>query len=406
MEQLYHSCCGIDVHKQKIVACLMKGDMKEIRTFGADTCDLRDMTNWLLSNNCEMVAMESTASYWKPLYNIFELSGLPAIVVNPCHMKNIPGRKTDVKDSEWIANLLRHGLLESSFIPEREQRELREVTRYRNSLVEERARELNRLQKMLEGANIKLGNVVSEILGVSSRNFLDLALRDDEPTVESIQAASRGTLKNDPERILRAIKGIPSKIQRELIRRVLDHIDDMTKRIEEMDDMLKSYIKDYEDTIKLIDDIPGIGRTTAEVIVAEIGRDMSRFPTAAHLCSWAGLSPGNNESAGKRKSGRINQGNRLLKKMLNQCANSIVHAKNNYFAAQFNHLVPRLGVKKAIVAVSHSILIAIYHVLSSGNPFNDLGYDYYNKINKEQKVKNYLKKLASLGVNATILSST
>lgn len=235
MEVVYQRCCGIDVHKKMIVACFRDGRKKEIREFGTLTSELRELTSWLLDSGCEMIAMESTASYWKPLYNLFELSGLPAMVVNAHHMKSLPGRKTDMKDAEWIADLLQHGLLKASFIPDREQRELREVSRYRKSLVEERSRELNRLQKMLEGANIKLGSKLTHINGKSGRRYLDLLLSGEEISLEAVDDIRNHQMHSSAEEILSSLDGIISPLQRKLIRSVLDHIDDMTKRIKDID---------------------------------------------------------------------------------------------------------------------------------------------------------------------------
>jgi transposase len=341
--------------------------------------------------------MESTGSYWKPLYNVFELEGMPAMVVNAQHMKTIPGRKTDVKDAEWIADMLRHGLLKPSFIPDKDQRDFRELTRYRNSRIEERAREINRLQKMLEGANIKLGNHVSDITGKSAIELIKLAVENVELNLEQVDKARHYHCKSSAEQFMDALTGVISPLQRELFVEVIRIIDEQTQQIERIEAMIQKHTSDaYDEAAKAIDELPGIGRISAEQIVAEIGVDMSRFPTAAHLCSWAGLSPGNNESAGKRKSARTNKGNKTLKKTLIQCANASVNKKDSFFFAQYQRLVVHKGRKKAIVAVAHSMLISIYHVLS-GNEFRDLGVDYYSQFNKDLKIKSYLKRLEKLG---------
>ncbi len=397
MEVVYEKCCGIDVHKKMIVACFRDGRSKELREFGTLTHELRALTEWLLENKCEMIAMESTASYWKPLYNLFELSGLPAMVVNAQHMKALPGRKTDMKDAEWIADLLQHGLLKASFIPDREQRELREVSRYRKSLVEERSRELNRLQKMLEGANIKLGDKLTHINGKSSRAFLELLISEKELSLEAIDDIRSKGLRSSSEDILKSLDGIVSPLQKQLIRSVLDHIDDMTARIKDVDRIIKDYTKDYEDAIKKLQEIPGVGKVGAETIISEIGKDMSRFPSASHLCSWAGVAPGNNESAGKRRSGRTTKGNPTLKTTLIQCAHATAKHRDTFFYAQYQRLKIRRGSKIAIMAVAHSMLTAIYHMLKNNIPYRDLGADYYNKFNREKKINSYLKKLSDLG---------
>lgn len=401
MEVVYQRCCGIDVHKKMIVACFRDGRKKEIREFGTLTGELRELTEWLLENGCEMVAMESTASYWKPLYNLFELSGLPAMVVNAQHMKTLPGRKTDVKDAEWIADLLQHGLLKASFIPDREQRELREVSRYRKSLVEERSRELNRLQKMLEGANIKLSSKLTNINGKGGRKFLDLLLSGEDISLESVDDIRNDNMHSSAEEILNSLDGIVSELQKKLLRSVLDHIDDMTRRIKDVDKIIKDYIKDYEDAINAVDEIPGVGKIGAQTILAEIGKDMSRFPTAAHLCKWAGVAPGNNQSAGKSRSGRTTKGNIALKTTLIQCAHGASKHKGTFFYAQFQRIKIRRNSKIAAMAVAHSILIAIYHMLKYNQPYCDLGADFYNKFNREKKINSYLKKLSELGVDIT-----
>jgi len=374
---VYERCCGIDVHKNLIVACFMNGRKREIRSFGATTKELRELTEWLQESECQMAAMESTGSYWKPLYNILELSGLDAIVVNAAHMKALPGRKTDVKDAEWIADLLRHGLLRASYIPDRHQRELREIARYRKSLTEERSRELNRLQKMLEGANIKLSSVVSDINCKSSRRLLNEIVEGEDLNEEKVKDLIYVKMHKKIDQIMPAIDGIISPLQRRLFESVISHIDDMTKRINEMSNIIGDYLKGYEDAIAQIVELPGIGRLSAEMIIAEIGVDMTRFPTAAHLCSWAGLCPGNNESAGKRTSGRTPKGNKKLKVTLVQCATVAKGMKKSFFSAQYQRLVVRRGKNRATVAVTHSMLIAIYHILKTGEPFRDLGADYF-----------------------------
>ena len=398
MEIVYECCCGIDVHKKMIVACLKRKNKKqELRQFGTNTEELREMSSWLLEAGCQMIAMESTGSYWKPLYNIFELKGLNAIVVNASHMKALPGRKTDIKDAEWIADLLRHGLLKASYVPDREQRELREITRYRKSLIEERSRELNRLQKMLEGANIKLSGVVKHINGVSSRNLLDEIITGKKLKEDEVKELIFGTMHRKLDQIMPAIDGIISPLQQRLFANILNHIDDMTQRIEDMDKMIKDYLEEYEKAITAIDEIPGIGRISAEAIIAEIGKDMDRFPTAAHICSWAGVSPGNNESAGKRKYGKTTKGNKALKTVLVQCAKSAKNVKASFFSAQYQRIAIRRGKNRAALAVAHSMLIAIYHILKTGTPFKDLGSEYYSQFNREKKINSYLKKLHSLG---------
>lgn len=409
MKILYERCCGIDVHKRIVVACLKCGKKQEIREFGTTTGELRALTKWLLDKNCQMIAMESTGSYWKPLYNLFELSTLDTMVVNARDMRNVPGRKTDVKDAEWIADLLQHGLLRASYIPPREQRELRELSRYRKSLIEERAREINRLQKMLEGGNIKLASVVSDINGRSARNLLMYLLQHNKGlTKDKISGMLHGRLRHKIEAIMKALDGFLTPLQKQLMLKVVDHIDDMTKRIGEMDDLMNQYLMEYQEAIHALDEMPGIGRQSAETILAEIGLDMNRFPTEKHLSNWAGLAPGNNESAGKRRYGRTTKGNITLKTTLVQCAKSAVKKTDSFLAAQYQRLVVRRGANRATVAVAHTMLIAIYHMLKEHVPFLDLGAAYYNQFNAQSKINHYLKKLKQLGWapnNATTLTA-
>jgi len=398
MEVVYRCCCGIDVHKKMIVACLIKGGKRELREFGTTTGEIRDLADWLDKSGCEMIAMESTGVYWKPLYNMFEITGLEAIIVNAAHMKALPGRKTDIKDAEWIADLLRHGLLKASYIVDREKRELREASRYRKSLIEERSRELNRLQKILEGANIKLASVVGDINGKSARNLIGKIIADKVPDdADEVAELLYGKTRQKLDEIMLAIDGIVTPMQRRMLANVVDHIDDMTRRIDNMDTLIEEYTKQYERAINLLEEIPGIARRSAEVILAEIGIDMSRFPTHSHLCSWAGVCPGNRQSAGKRGSGKSNKGNRTLKTTLVQCARSACRGKDSYFSAQYHRIAAHRGDKRAVLAVAHSMLIAIYHMLSDGTVYKDLGADYYDNFNRDHKIRGYLKRLKSLG---------
>ena len=409
MDKVYDKCCGIDVHKKLIVACLKKGNSHEIREFGATTRELLSLADWLRENGCQIAAMESTASYWKPLYNILESSGLEAIVVNARHMKAVPGRKTDVKDAEWIADLLQHGLLKASYIPDKDQRELRELVSYRKSLVGERTRELNRLQKMLEGANIKLSGTVAKIDGKSARNIL-------ECLVEGIEIDSRKYdemyeknlishgLKASKEQILDDLQGVMSPLQKRMMKELLSHLDELNTHIRNLDDEIDNFMKPKEkQASQMIQDLPGIGNTSAQAIISVIGYDMDRFPTDAHISSWSGLCPGDNQSANKRKSGKTRKGNSLLRTTLITCAHAAVKKKDSYFSAQFKRISVHRGKKRAYVAVAHSMLIAIYHILKDGTEFRDLGAGYYNQFNKERKINSYLKKLKALGWEAPVV---
>ena len=341
MKKVYDKCCGVDVHKKVIVACFLNGKGKELRTFGTTTRELLGMADWLTAGGCEMVAMESTASYWKPLYNVLESSGLNAMVVNAHHMKAVPGRKTDVKDAEWIADLLQHGLLQASYIPSKDQRELRELVRYRKSLVEDRTRELNRLQKMLEGANIKLSGTVSNINGMSARNLLDFIIGGGTLTAEKYDELFMAgkispMLKAPKQQIIDDLNGMLTVIQRRMLRELISHLDELNQHIRNLDDDIDGTMKpDEKEAAKAIQEIPGIGETSSQVIISVIGTNMERFPSGKHIASWAGLCPGNNESAGKRKSGRTRKGNAMLRTTLVNCAHAAVRRKDSFFAAQF-----------------------------------------------------------------------
>jgi transposase len=398
MESIYKICCGIDVHKKKLVACLKKGKKQEIREFGAETKDIKGIVKWLKEEKCEMVAMESTASYWKPLVNIFEIEELEYIVINSKDYKNVPGRKTDAADSEWLVDLLKHGLLRASYIPTREQRELREATRYRKSITEERARALNRLQKMLEGANIKITSILSDVTGVTCRNLIEYVLEHDEDI--DLKKANDLVITNinaKLESVVTAMDGIITPFQKIMMKEVLKHIDELTIRIFEMDKLIDTYMIKYEKNKKKIEKLPGIGKRSAEIILAEIGQDMNRFPTEGHISSWSGLSPGNNESAGKRKNGKTRKGNKILKSTLAQCAKSAVKNKSTFFYAQYQRIAIKRGKNRATIAVAHSMLVAIYHMIKEDIEYKDLGSNFYHQFNTEKKINSYLKKLKELG---------
>ena len=397
VELHYERCCGLDVHKDLIVACFRDGSKSTVREFGATSKELRRMAEWLESVNCDMAVMESTGSYWKPVYNILELLGVAVMVSNARDVKNLPGRKTDVKDAEWMARLLAQGLLRPSYTPDRAQRELREVTRYRKSLTEERAREINRLGKMLEGANIKLSSVVDDVTGKSSRKLLEAALAGESLTEITIEGMVNRKMRGKSALLVDAMDGVLSNTQRLLIKAVLDHIDDMTRRISDLDDIIRDEMEKYDEAIKRLVKIPGIGVSSAQTILAEIGLDMNQFPTAGHLAVWAGVCPGNNVSAGKSKSGKTRKGNQTLRTTLVQKAQSATLTKNTFFRAQYDRLLVRRGKNRAKMAVAHSIIIAIWHMLKHGTQYNELGGGYYNSFNPEKKINMHLKKLAELG---------
>ena len=405
MQVIYERCCGMDIHKKTITACMITPEGKEIRTFGTMTNEIQALVNWLKEHQCDTVAMESTGVYWKPIYNLLELSEIEAMVVNAQHIKAVPGRKTDVKDAEWIADLLRHGLLKGSYIPSREQRELRELARYRKSLIEERTREVNRLQKVLEGCNIKLSSVVSDIMGVSSRSMIEAIINGiNDP--ELISERGTGRLKSSRETLEQALKGLVGPHQRKMLAVQLKHIDFLDAEIKGLDREVDRRLRPFEEDLELLETIPGVGRRSAECILAEIGTDMNRFPSDAHLASWAGMSPGNNESAGKRKSGKTRKGNKKLRSTLVQCAHAAARSKETYLASQYRRIAARRGGNRAAVAVGHSILIIAYHILKKHQPYYDLGANYFDERKSQSVLKNAVKRIESLGYSVIVEEKT
>ena len=372
---VYPRCCGLDVHKRQVQACVLlstsTGEVaQEQRSFGTTTEELLALLDWLREVGCTHVAMEATGSYWKPIYNL--LDGQVAIlVVNAAHIKQVPGRKTDVRDAAWIAGLLRHGLLQPSFIPDRPQRELRDLTRYRMSLINERSTEANRLQKVLEDANLKPASIASNMLGKSGREMLDRIVAGETDAVRLAQCA-RGRMKAKIPQLEAALAGTVTEHHRWLLGQQLSHIDDLDARIAALSERIGQLLAPFVAELDLLDTIPGVGRNTAEVIVAEVGTDMSQFPDADHLASWAGMAPGNQVSAGKRKSGKTRKGSRWLRTSLVVAAQSVGRSKGTTLSARYRAIAARRGTKRAAVAVGHSILRAVYHILSEHQPYDDL----------------------------------
>jgi len=402
MEVLYERCGALDVHKKVVVACVATPEGKETKTFGTMTNDLLELADYLVSKGCTHVAMESTGVYWKPIYNILEGLGMEILVVNARDIKAVPGRKTDVKDAEWICDLLRHGLLRGSFIPDRPQRELREVVRYRKDLIRERAREVNRIQKVLEGANIKkLGDVATNVMGKSGQAMLE-ALVAGETDPESLAQLARGRLKKKAGQLTKAMEGLIGPHQRMMLAAQIEHIRFLDGQIKKLDREIEERMRPFEKAVEALDGIPGVGRQTAEEVLAETGDDMSRFPSAAHLASWAGLCPGNNESAGKRKSGCTRPGNPHLRTTLVEAARSAAHTKNTYLSAQYHRIAARRGGKRAAVAVAHTILVIIYHMLEEGTAYQDLGRDYFDRLNHDAVARRAIKRLEALGYKVTL----
>jgi transposase len=408
MDVVSARCCGIDIHKQTAVACVIASDVKgpprkEIRTFGTMTDDLLALADWLAAEGVTHVAMESTGVYWKAPYNVLE-GQFEVLLVNAQHIKAVPGRKTDVKDAEWIADLLRHGLLTASFVPDRPQRELRELTRYRTALVRERAAEVNRLQKTLEGANIKLGDVASDILGQSARHMLD-GLVGGQTDTSTLAQFARGRLREKIPQLERALAGRFAAHQRFLLAEQLAHIDYLDELIERVSTEVAQRLAPFDATIARLDAIPGIARRTAEIVLAEIGPEVRRFPSAGHLASWAGMCPGHHESAGKQTSGKTTKGSPWLRAALIEAATAAAKTKQTYLAAQYHRIARRRGAKKAAVAVGHSILVIIWHLLHHECAYVDLGSTYFDERDHRLVQRRLVHRLEQLGYAVTLTRS-
>jgi transposase len=405
MDVVHSYCAGLDVHKKTVVAAIIVPGKKETRTFETMTADLLALSDWLMTVGVTHVAMESTGEYWKPVFNILENNFEEVLLVNAHHIKSVPGRKTDVKDADWIADLLRHGLLKASFIPPVGQRELRELTRYRSTFVQEKATLVNRIQKVLESANIKLASVASNVVGVSGRAML-AALIEGQSSPSEMAELSKGRLREKREQLVKALEGQVKAHHRFVLTELLCQVDSLDETIARFDEQIEDYCRPFEEVVELLDTIPGVARQTAEIIVSEIGVDMSRFESAHHLAAWAGLAPGNHESAGKRLSGKKRRGNKALGVALNQAAHAAAHMKNTYLSAQYHRLAGRRGQKKAIVAVAHSILVISYHIIKRKEPYRELGGDYFDKRRPEVTAKRLMKRLEQLGFNVALEPAT
>jgi transposase len=409
MRVMFSVCCGLDVHKQTLTACLLRfgasGEpIQEMRTFLTTTAALLELADWLVQANCRHVAMESTGVYWKPVFNILEGVCEQVLLVNAQHVRNVPGRKTDVKDAQWIAELLAHGLLKNSFIPPSEIRDLRDLTRYRSKLVKQRADEANRIQKLLECGNIKLASVASDVLGASGWAMLE-ALAAGETDVAQLADMAKGKLRAKIPQLKAALEGRLNANQRWLLAEQLAHISELDQRIARLNEKVEELCPPFEQQIEKLDEIPGISRRVAEILIAEIGVDMSRFGSDQRLASWAGMCPGNHESAGKRQSGKRRKGSRWLRAALTEAGWAASHTKHNYLAAQYQNIKRRRGAKRACVAVGHSILKIAYHLLSKPEAhYEELGSDYFETKNKARLAAQLLSRLGKLGYNVTIQS--
>jgi len=405
MEAIIERCCGIDVHKKTIVACLMVGKpdgkpQKTIKTFSTMTRELLACKDWLESEGCTYVAMESSGVYWKPVFNILEDS-MEVILANARHIKNVPGRKTDVKDCEWIAQLLRHGLIKGSFIPPKPIRELRDLTRYRRKLIQTKSSELNRIHKLLEDANIKLSSVVSDINGISAQDMIYHLIKEDMSPKEMAELA-RGRLRKKITELEKALEGSLREHHRLILKVSIQMIASYDNAIDKLDREIDQRMEPYREESERLQSIPGLKKKTAESIVAEIGVDMNRFPSHCHLSSWAGVSPGNNESAGKRRSGKSTPGNRWLKGSLTEAAWAASKSKGTYLKARYHRLASRRGKKRACLAIGHTILIMAYHIIKEQCTYRELGADYFDRLNEVHIIRRLTSRIQVLGYHVSI----
>jgi transposase len=406
MQVVYARCAGLDVHKKTVSACISVCDgenkQQQTRVFGTFTRDLLALVDWLKEHRVTHVAMEATGVYWRPVWAVLE-GHVEQMLVNPQHIKAVPGRKTDAKDCEWIADLLQHGLLKGSFVPPTPIQDLRDLTRYRAELRQSQNRVANRIQKFLEQANLKLSSVASNALGVSGRQMLEaLIAGQDDP--EQLAKLARGKLKNKIPQLEQALEGRVRDHHRFLLTEYLDEWEALGERIRRIETEIDKQIGPFEAAVALWQTIPGVDWVTACNLVAEIGVDMNQFPTAEQLASWAALCPGNHESAGKRKSGRTRDGNKWLRRSLCQAAWAVTRKKDCYLSAQFKRLAARRGVKRAVMAVAHTMLIIGYHMLKTARGYQELGGDYLERINKSQLQRYYMKRLERLGLKVTVES--
>jgi len=400
MEVLYTRCAGLDVHKDTVVACVrcvVDGRVeREVRTFSTTTSDLLALSAWLTWLGVTHIAMEATGVYWKPVWNVLDDGEFELTLANAKHVKNVPGRKTDVNDATWLADLLAHGLIRASFVPDRPTMETRTLLRTRKQMTRERTRHVQRLQKTLEEANIKLDSVISDIAGKSGRAMMEAMIAgESDPVVLARLAHKR--IKASPQTLIEALRGRINRHHRFLLRLHLDQVDVLDRVLAELDREIEAGLEPVRTVIPLLTSIPGIAELSARVVLAEIGTDMSRFPTAANLVSWAGLCPKNDESAGKRRSTKMRKGAPWLKTTLIQCAWAASTAKDSYLRSLYHRVKARRGGKKAVCAVAASILTAIWHMLRDGTFYQDLGPDHFKRRSSSRQTKNLVASLEGLG---------
>jgi len=405
MEITHPRCAGLDVHNKTVVACCLisdaTGQVRSVsRTFGTHVADLLALHDWLVEQDVTIVALASTGEYWKPIYHLLE--GLfELLVVNAQHIKAVPGRKTDVRDAEWIADLLRHGLLRASFVPSAPQRAVRDLTRYRSTVVQDRARLINRLQKVLEDANIKLAGVASNVMGVSARAML-AALLDGQRDPATLAELARGRLRDKRDQLVQALQGNLKAHHGFLLAEYLGQLEYLDDAVTRVNAEIAAALQHEEDAIARLDTIPGVSRRTAEILVAEIGSDLTRFPTAKHLASWAGMCPGNHQSAGKQKHGTTRKGSPWLRQALIEAAHGAARSKDTYLAAQYRRLVRRRGKQRALVATGHSILIIVYYLLTRGTTYQELGANYFDERERQQVERRLVRRLERLGYEVAL----
>jgi transposase len=402
MQVMYERCAGLDVHKKTVVACVLTLAGQETRTFSKMTADLLALADWLLACGCTHVAIESTGDYWKPVFNILE-GTCEVILVDAQHVKAMLGRKTDVKDAVWLAELLQHGLLRASFIPPVAQRARRDLTRYRSTFIHERVTLINRVQKLLEEAHITLAAVASDIMGVSGRAIL-AALIAGHTDPHTLAELAKGRLRSKREPLAKALEGRVKPPHRFVLTELLCQVDCLDDTIARFDAQIQEICGPVEEAVGLLDTIPGVARHTAEMLIAEIGTDMSRFPSADHLAAWAGVAPGHHESAGKRASGKTRKGNRFLRTTLVQAAHAAARTKGTYLSAQYRRLATRRGKKRAIMAVAHSILVIAYDMIQRQEPYREAGADFFDRLQPEDTARRLVKRLEHLGYHVTLKS--
>jgi transposase len=405
MEVVNERCCGLDVHKRTVVACLLTPGqagrpVREVRTFSTMTGDLLKLSDWLEDAGCTHVAMESTGSYWKPVYNILE-GTFELLVLNAHHIKVVPGRKTDVRDAEWIADLLRHGLVSPSFIPSRPEREMRELTRYRTSLIGERSSEVNRVHKVLEGANIKLASVASDIMGLSGRAMLAAILAGDYEPPEVARLA-RGKMRGKIAALEESLEGRVEDHQRFMLAAQLRHIEALDGLLEDVSAEIERRLAPLQAQIERLATIPGVSTRVAQVVMSEMGPNMGRFPSAGHLASWAGLCPGHNESAGKSRGGRTRKGSPSLRSALAQAAKAAAKSRT-YLGAQYRRIAARRGANRATVAVAHSIIVMAYHMLAGNTDYIEIGSQYFDERQHDRAKARMTRRLEAMGYVVTLV---